>query len=186
VREWSSSGLDVRQRLYQSGVHVSVVFFVCAANYPRQCRKPRLCVFRSRIIPPSILPRNDHFLNLFPPDLRMNVNEILHPTNRARQAHPNEHTCGHGRARRRQWLSRDGIDYSPISINQIRGRCGGAVLHSLLDNINGELANCLDAEFETTGIVKLRERRAYGGSMLLREGSSLSQAAGRTRGWAPF
>jgi hypothetical protein len=149
--------LNVGQCLYQSGTQVGVVFLGRSANYAGQGRKPRFCVFGARIIPPSILPGNDHFLHRFPPALGMDANEIVHPTDCAREAHPNEHVCGHDHVRQGR-QSRDGIKYSPISIDQIPRRFSVTVLHSQRDNIGRELAKCLDAEFEPAGFVKLTER----------------------------
>jgi hypothetical protein len=108
----------------------------------------------------------------------MDANEIVHPTNCAREAHPNEHICGHDHVLQRP-QSRDGIEYSPISIYQISRRFSVTVLHSQRDHIGCELANCLDTEFEPARIVKLTERSTYGCSILLCTGASLSQAARR-------
>src|ERR1700735_3853334 len=163
-------------------MHVSVVFFRRSADYPSQRRQPRLCVFGPRIIPPSILPSNDHLLHFFPPALGMDADEISHPTNRVREAHPNQHTCGHGLVRQRQRLRRDGINYSPISIHHVRRRFRVTGLRSWRDNIGRELANCLDAEFVASSLVKLTERSAHRHAILLCKASSLSQAARRGRG----
>jgi hypothetical protein len=165
-------------------MQVGVVFLRRSANYTGQGREPRFCVFGPRIIPPSILPSNDHFLHLFPPAAGMDANEIVHPTDCAREAHPNEHVRGYGHVRQGR-QSRDGIEYSPISIYQLSGRFSVTVLHSQSDNIGRELAKCLDAEFEPAGIVKLTERGTYGRSILLCTCASLSQAARRkwTRGF---
>src|SRR5260221_11880584 len=113
-------------------MHVRVVVFLRSANYAGQCRETRLSVFGSSIIPPGILPGNDHFLDLLPPVLCMDANEILGQFDRAREAHPKQHTCAHpGGARwSRPRLSRRGMADPPISPHEVPGGFASMVLRA--------------------------------------------------------